>query len=69
MRKYVTRQGDMWDMICYRMYQVKRSEMLMSMLIEANSEYADYVKFPAGIVLKVPEAEVPVVKNLPPWID
>ena len=69
MRKYVTRQGDMWDMICYREYQTKGSERLMSMLIDANSEYADYVKFPAGIVLNVPEADVPAVRNLPPWID
>ena len=69
MRRYVTRQGDTWDMIWYREYAELGGERLMSMLIEANSEYADYVKFPAGIVIKVPEAEIPVVKNLPPWID
>ena len=69
MRKYITRQGDMWDMICYREYKVKGSERLMSMLISANEEYAEYVKFPAGIELNIPESEIPVIKNLPPWVD
>ncbi|MBQ3396353.1 MAG: tail protein X [Synergistaceae bacterium] len=69
MRKYITMQGDMWDMICFREYKVKGSEKLMSMLISANEEYAEYVKFSAGIELNIPEADIPAVKNLPPWID
>lgn len=69
MRKYITIQGDMFDSICFREYGIKGSERLMSMLIEANEKYADYVKFPAGIELNIPEAEVPIVKNLPPWIN
>lgn len=69
MRKYITIQGDTYDAICYRLYRIGGSERLMSMLIEANEKYADYVKFPAGIELNIPEAEVPIVKNLPPWIN
>ena len=68
MRKYITRQGDMWDMIAFRMYPNIGGERLMSLLIENNSEYADYVIFPAGIILDVPDAEIPVKIN-PPWSD
>lgn len=68
MRKYRTVQGDTWDKIAYREYPGLGGEKLMMMLIESNEGYADYVIFPAGIILNIPEAEIPIVETLPPWM-
>lgn len=67
MRKYRTIQGDTWDKVAYRKYREYGGEKLISVLINANSEYADYVVFPAGIILDLPDIEVPVASTLPPW--
>lgn len=64
MRKYRTIQGDTWDMIAYREYG---NENLVSVLITANEEYCDYVKFPAGIIIDVPDVENSAPSTLPPW--
>lgn len=61
---YETMQGDMWDMIAYKLYG---TESGMNVLLEANQQYADTVIFPAGIVLNVPEYTEPVPDTLPPW--
>ena len=67
MRKYRTIQGDTWDLIAYRVYKEYGGENLLDILMDYNPEYIDYVVFPAGIVLNVPEITVPVIENLPPW--
>ena len=67
MRKYRTLQGDMWDMIAYRNYPEQGKERMMSILIEANEEYAEVVKFPAGIILNIPESSAVLNETLPPW--
>ena len=61
---YETMQGDMWDMIAYKLYG---TESGMNVLLEANQQYADTVIFPAGITLNVPESTEPVPDTLPPW--
>ena len=67
MRRYRTVQGDTWDMIAFRNYPLTGGERNMSRLIEANSEYADYVAFPAGLMLNVPEEIITEAVTLPPW--
>ena len=67
MRNYRTVQGDTWDLIAYRLYPEQGRELRTGDLLEANSEYRDYVIFPAGIVLNVPEIDYPVSESLPPW--
>jgi phage tail protein X len=62
---YSTIQGDMWDMIAFRL---TGSYAGMSELIRANPEYGEYVIFPAGIVLNVPEFTEDVADTLPPWM-
>lgn len=52
MKTYTTISGDTWDMIAYRVY---RNELWADRLMEANFGYLDYMVFPAGIVLNVPE--------------
>lgn len=67
MRTYVTKQGDMWDGIAHRMYPSVGREMCMTILLEANQRHRSVVVFSSGIELHVPDVEVPIVSNLPPW--
>lgn len=66
--QYRTVSGDTWDLIAYRVYGKYGRELLMSALIDANPEHIDQVIFPAGIVLDVPEPDIPTPRTLPPWI-
>ena len=50
--EYVTRQGDCWDSIAYRLWD---DERLMDKLIAANIEHADVLEFPADVRLTVPD--------------
>ena len=52
MKTYTTISGDTWDMIAYRVY---RNELWADKLMQANAEYLEYMVFPAGIVLNIPE--------------
>lgn len=67
MRKYRTLQGDTWDGIAYRNYPMTGGERNMPRLIMANSQYADYIAFPAGLILNIPDEEITSPKTLPPW--
>ena len=67
-QKYVTQQGDTWDLIALRLWPKLGAELLMTDLIEANLEHVNRVIFSANITLRVPEIELPVVKTLPPWL-
>ena len=67
MREYRTVSGDTWDMICYRLYPETGGERNMSRLITANSQYAGYAVFPAGITLAVPDEVYRSAKIIPPW--
>lgn len=69
MRTYRTIQGDTWDIIAYREYSNIGGERLLHHLIEANSDYVDTVIFPAGVVLNVPDIDIPKSDTLPPWVD
>ena len=68
MKKYITRQGDTWDLIAFKLWPKLGAEFLMSDLIEVNLDYVNTVIFPGGVELNVPEIDVPVVKTLPPWL-
>ncbi|MDR1510839.1 MAG: tail protein X [Synergistaceae bacterium] len=67
MKTYRTQQGDMWDLIAYRMYPNVGREMCMSRLLEANEKYRETAVFGAGIELAVPDIDIPATENLPPW--
>ena len=68
MRKYVTVQGDTWDMIAFKVYEGLGGEKLTHTLLDANSEHISTVIFSAGIELTVPEVYYPASKSLPPWM-
>jgi phage tail protein X len=61
---YTTRQGDMWDSICYK---ALGDERYMDALMALNLAYKDTFIFPAGVVLTLPDVETKVLDTLPPW--
>lgn len=63
-KTYTTKQGDTWDGIAL---QQMGSEKYMNQLIEANSQNNQWVVFPAGVVLVVPEVTMATATTLPPW--
>ena len=67
MKTYRTVQGDTWDLIALRMYPKIGGEKLMDILLEYNSEHIHTVIFPANVILKIPDVDVPVISTLPPW--
>ena len=63
-KTYTTSQGDTWDRIAL---DQMGSEKYMSLLIEANSRYNQWVVFAAGAVLAIPDVPVATASSLPPW--
>lgn len=66
---YTTVQGDTWDMISFKLFGAG-AENRCYRLIKANSQYAETVFFPAGILISVPDDAQPeptVFEGLPPW--
>lgn len=53
-KEYKTIQGDTWDMIAKNVYG---DEKHLDYLMQNNFTLLEYLIFPAGIVLKVPELE------------
>ena len=63
-KSYTTMQGDMWDLIAYKIYGHER---YMHTLLEANQSYQDVTVFPAGIALVCPDVGIQTASTLPPW--
>lgn len=64
MGTYTTIQGDVWDLIAYKLYG---DEKYMKNLIEANWKYIDVVVFSSGTVLNVPDIPQEEIDNIPFW--
>lgn len=63
--EYVTRQGDMWDSIAYRLFGTSGQT---HELIKANPEYINTYIFESGITLRVPELKSVIDTSMyPPW--
>lgn len=63
-RTYTTKAGDMWDLIAHTQMG---SVSYMRQLLEANPDWADYFRLPAGVALTIPPVEEKVRNDLPPW--
>lgn len=61
---YTTISGDRWDGIAYK---AMGSESHANKLIEANKQYREVYTFSAGVALNVPDIELEVPAELPPW--
>ena len=65
MKIYRTIQGDSFDSIAFKLWQ---DEHQCHLLMNANTAYMDWLIFPAGIELVVPDyTPEPKVASLPPW--
>lgn len=64
MTKYTTMAGDMWDGIAYK---TLGDEAYTDKLMKANPPYRRLFVFSAGIVLNIPDQDVKVSADLPPW--
>ena len=64
MKMYLTKSGDMWDMIAKEQLG---GERYTSLLMEANPQCLGTTIFPAGVVIYLPEITTPKPATLPPW--
>lgn len=64
MGTYTTIQGDVWDLIAYKLYG---DEKYMKNLIEANWKYIGVVVFSSGTVLHVPDIPQEEEDGVPFW--
>lgn len=64
MKRYVTKAGDMWDLISYQQMGSCRH---VETLINANREHLQTLVFKAGVELNIPEVETVKQTTLPPW--
>ncbi|MGN0706574.1 MAG: tail protein X [Faecalibacterium sp.] len=60
---YTTRQGDMWDLIAYRVYG---SEEYTGFLMQANFPLLDTFIFDAGVTVSTPALPVKAVETTAP---
>ncbi len=64
-KKYITRNGDTYDMLAIAFYD---DEMMSTYIMQANERYIGTVIFDAGIVLRIPILDiVETPETLPPW--
>lgn len=63
-KTYTTIQGDMWDLIAYKIYG---KESYISKLLNANEHLREIVIFPAGVKIVCPETDAQTSSILPPW--
>lgn len=69
MTTYVTIQGDTWDLIAHK---TLGNALLVDRLMAANPEHLTTYRFPAGVVLKIPEIDTATASSatsdfIPPW--
>lgn len=53
-KKYTTVSGDTFDIIAYKLFG---NEKYAELLMEANFPLLDYIVFPSGIEVSIPEVE------------
>ena len=64
LKTYTTIQGDMWDLIAFKVYG---KEAYISKLLEANEDLREITVFPSGVEIICPEADAEASSILPPW--
>ena len=64
MKQYKTVQGDTWDLIAKKQYG---DEKKLDILMMNNFSLLNYVVFPAGIVVDIPELRDEEQQGWPEW--
>lgn len=52
MKTYTTVQGDCWDLVAFKIYG---SERYMKILADANPSLLDFLVFPSGTAINIPD--------------
>ncbi|OLN21398.1 hypothetical protein BTO30_14860 [Domibacillus antri] len=66
MKQYTTIKGDTWSRVAYKELG---SEYLFPLLLDENQKFRDFLIFPPGITLNIPDiVDVETVDN-PPWMN
>jgi hypothetical protein len=61
--------GDEWDGIARKVYgDIRKSDMLVHLLLEANQAHRETVIFGAGVTLVIPSPPEGRISTLPPWM-
>ncbi len=63
-KTYTTIQGDMWDLIAFRVYG---KEAYISKLLEANEDLRETAVFSSGVEITCPEVDAETSSIMPPW--
>ena len=63
----MTRSGDTWDSIAYRIWGKGADQAFMSDLIDVNPQHVEVAVLPANIEITVPDVEDKAAVTLPPW--
>lgn len=66
MEQYTTVQGDTWDIIARKVYG---DEKYAGYLMENNRLLLEYMIFPGGITMDIPELTEETDPDLPIWRD
>lgn len=66
MEQYTTVQGDTWDIIARKVYG---DEKYAGYLMENNKLLLEYMIFPGGITMDIPELTEETDPDLPIWRD
>ena len=64
MKQYKTVQGDTWDLIAKKQYG---DEKKLDILMMNNFSLLDYVVFPAGVLVDIPELPDEEQQGWPEW--
>lgn len=64
MKQYKTVQGDTWDLIAKKQYG---DEKKLDILMMNNFSLLNYVVFPAGILVDIPELPDEAQQGWPEW--
>ena len=64
MAQYITKQGDTFDSIAYKLFGHRR---YTKDLMEANPDHLEVIIFSGGIMLNVPEITEETSTDQPPW--
>lgn len=65
MASYITKQGDTWDLIAYKLWG---SEYLFPLLLAENQKYRHVTIFKGDTLLNLPEIDPAIYTERPSWL-
>lgn len=66
MQIYITKQGDTFDSIAYK---ILGNEYLFIDILQANYKYRNVIVFEAGVEIVIPDVEIDDEEGIPEWLE